>query len=212
MREGAANLRRRCDGAIELRVNGVFVMDDQEVGAERLLARRAGSDPGPTARDVLIGGLGLGYTLREVLAGAARRVVVAEIEAALPRWMRAGLLPGAELLADPRVELQVRDVRAVITGQPERSLDAILLDVDNGPDHLVLAGNAAVYERAFLAECALRLRPGGQLRIWSQADSAPLRANLAAIFLEVHAEQVPVRLQDRDECYWLLSGSVGDHG
>jgi hypothetical protein len=84
-------------------------------------------------------------------------------------------------------------------------LDAVLLDVDNGPDHLVHAGNAAVYGDAFVAECARILRPGGTLAVWSMADSPALRTTLAAHFADVETERVPVRLQGRDEAYWILT-------
>jgi hypothetical protein len=84
-------------------------------------------------------------------------------------------------------------------------LDAVLLDVDNGPDHLVHPGNAAVYGDAFVAECARILRHGGTLAVWSMADSPALRATLAAHFAAVEVERVPVRLQGRGEAYWILT-------
>lgn len=196
-------LRRRSDGAIELRVNGVFVMDDVETASERLLARSVVDAGG---RDVLVGGLGLGFTLRELLASEVTRVVVAELHAPIVGWMRDGTIPGADLLDDPRTEVVVDDVRAVVAGQPGRSLDAICLDVDNGPDFLVHDANAAVYGSDFVATCAGRLRPGGRLSIWSMADSEPVRAGLAEHFEQVEADCIDVRLQGRDEHYWILSG------
>ncbi|MET0449397.1 MAG: hypothetical protein ABW004_13365 [Aeromicrobium sp.] len=203
-----ASLRRRDDGAIELRVDGVFVMDDLETTSERLLARLA-IDEG--AREVLVGGLGLGFTARELLADPAiERVVVAELHGEIVEWMRGGAIDGADLLADPRLDVVVDDVREVVTRQPPESLDAIVLDVDNGPDFLVHAGNEAVYGAEFVAECALRLRPSGRLCIWSMADSAPLRSVLAEHFGAVEAIPVDVRLQDRDEHYWILTASRSD--
>lgn len=198
-------LRQRADGALELRVNGVFVMDDQETSSERLLAR-AVVDLG--AREVLVGGLGLGYTLRELLeAPTVERVVVAELHPEIVGWMRDGTIPGADLLADARTEVAVDDVRAVVAARAVGSLDAIVLDVDNGPDFLVHDANAAVYETWFVQVCAERLRPDGHLCIWSMAASAEVTAALAATFEQVTETPVPVRLQDRDEHYWLLAGS-----
>lgn len=198
-------LRQRADGALELRVNGVFVMDDQETSSERLLAR-AVVDLG--AREVLVGGLGLGYTLRELLAApTVERVVVAELHPEIVGWMRDGTIPGAELLADARTEVAVDDVRTVVAAQAVGSLDAIVLDVDNGPDFLVHDANAAVYETSFVQVCAERLRPDGHLCIWSMAASAEVTVALAATFEQVTETPVPVRLQDRDEHYWLLTGS-----
>lgn len=199
-----AQLRRRADGAIELRVNGVFVMDDVETSSERALAQSV-LDLG--AREILVGGLGLGFTLRALLhSPQVSRAVVAEMEPQIARWMADGTIPGADLLADPRTEVVIDDVRAVVAAQPPASLDAIVLDVDNGPDFLVHDANATVYEAPFIETCAARLRRGGHVCIWSMADSPPLRQALAAHLDEVSGEAVPVRLQGRDERYWILSG------
>jgi spermidine synthase len=200
-----ASLRRRDDGAVELRVDGVFVMDDVETTSERLLAHVA-LDAG--AREIVVGGLGLGFTARELLADpAVERVVVAELHAEIADWMRGGTIPGADVLADPRLELVIGDVRDVVAAQPDDTLDAIVLDVDNGPDFLVHPGNAEVYGTEFIAACARRLRPAGRLCIWSMADSPPLRSVLAEHFDEIAALPVDVRLQDRDEHYWILTAS-----
>jgi spermidine synthase len=203
-----ASLRRRDDGATELRVGGFFVMDDVETGSERRLARVA-VETG--ARDVLVGGLGLGFTARELLAVPdVQRVVVAELHGEIVDWMRTGAIDGADLLADPRLDVVVDDVRAVVDRQPPGSLDAIVLDVDNGPDFLVHPDNAAVYGTTFIAACARRLRPAGRLCVWSMADSVPLRSVLADHFDEVDAIAVDVRLQERDEQYWILTASGHD--
>lgn len=196
-------MRRRDDGALELRVNGVFVMDDIETSSERLLARQV-LEAG--ARKVLVGGLGLGFTARGLLAGPdVEHVVVAELHAEVVDLMRGGTIPGADLLADPRLEVVVGDVRDVVVAQPDGSLDAIVLDVDNGPDFLVHRANAAVYRDDFVAACAARLRPSGRLLVWSMADSPALRTVLARHLADVTATAVDVRLQDRDEQYWILS-------
>lgn len=158
---------------------------------------------------MLIGGLGLGHTLRTLLDSSdVTRVVVAELHGEIVDWMRAGTIPGAELLADPRTEVVVADVHHVVADQRPGSLDAICLDVDNGPDFLVHDENADLYEPGFVATCAARLRPDGHLSIWSMADSGPLRRTLAARFAEVHVEAVPVDLQGRDEHYWILTGTT----
>lgn len=186
--------RRRDDGATELRVNGMFVMDDLETTSERRLAQVAlehGAD------DVLVGGLGLGFTVRTLLADTSvKRVLVAELhdEVAV-----------AHRFDDPRLEVVVGDVCDLVAAQPDASTDAVLLDVDNGPGFLVHPGNAAVYGDEFVAGCARVLRPGGTLAVWSMADSPALRATLGSHLTDVRAESVPVRLQSRDEAYWIIS-------
>ncbi len=200
-----ATLRRRADGSVELRVNGVFVMDDVETSSERELAQDVLAHG---AREILVGGLGLGFTARELLeSSAVDRLIVAEIHGEIADWMRAGTIGGADLLSDDRLDLTIGDVRDIVERQPRGSLDAILLDVDNGPDFLVYDANAAVYQSGFIGTCAERLRTGGVLSLWSQDDSPPLRAALAEHFDRVVADCHPVRLQGRDEQYWIVRGS-----
>ena len=187
-------VRRRDDGALELRVNGVFVMDDAETTSERRLAEVV-LDRG--AQDVVVGGLGLGFTTQALLADErVRRVLVAELHPAVV---------AANEIADPRLEVVIGDVRDLVAAQADASADGVLLDVDNGPDSLVHPDNARVYGDAFVAECARVLRPDGTLAVWSMADSPALRATLGKHLDDVTAERVPVRLQGRDEAYWILS-------
>ncbi len=213
--------RRAADGALELRVNGVFVMDDRETATERLLARTtldsladaadaAGTvDPAdlPARRDgwhVLVGGLGLGFTLAEVLASPrVGSVVVAEIEAAVLDWHRAGLVPGSPL-PDERVTVEVADVRDVVRRLDPSAVDLILLDVDNGPGFLVYDDNAAVYGDVFLESCRDALVPGGVLAVWS-ADHAPdLVEALDSVFGSSVEHALPVTLGTRHTTYHLF--------
>lgn len=202
---GELLLRRREDGALELRVNGVFVMDDAETSSEELLASAALDAVLRPAR-VLVGGLGLGYTVRALLADArVESVLVAEIEPAVVQWMRDGLVPS--VLDDARVRVEVGDVRDVVLAQPPASLDGLLLDVDNGPDFLVYNENSALYESGFLGECRRRLAPGGVLTVWSSSASAALEAVMRDVFGGCEVRPVPVRLQGRDEAYYVYQGS-----
>ena len=82
----------------------------------------------------------------------------------------------------------------------------VLLDVDNGPDFLVHDANAGLYEGAGIAEAVRVLRPSGTLAVWSMADSPALRDALAEHLQDVQAGAVPVRLQGREEAYWVLTG------
>jgi len=176
---GDLALRRRGD-VLELVVNGVFAMDTAHTATEEALAAlalaeltgRAGAQA--AAWDVVVGGLGLGFTSRRLLEHpGVRSVLVVELHPALVTWARDGLVPSAAAtLADPRVRVLVGDVLDVLPACPPASADAVLLDVDNGPDFLVHQGNAAVYESAFLDAAARLLRPGGVLAVWS-ADPAP---------------------------------------
>lgn len=192
-------LSRGEDGATELRVNGIFVMDDRETQSEELLAEAAlGTGP----QRLLIGGLGLGFTVRAVLAHQrVQHVLVAEIEPALVDWMKAGLIPS--VLGDERVEIRLGDVREIVAALPAASYDTILLDVDNGPDYLVYDANAAVYRPDFLTECRRVLTAGGVLTVWSSTASADLAAALDTAFGSHTLTPVVVDLQGRDERYYV---------
>jgi spermidine synthase len=189
---------------LELRVNGVFVMDTAETGTERALARMA-LDLVASPRDVLIGGLGLGFTAHEVLGDArVERVVVAEIEDPIVQWLRKGTIPhGPTYLADSRLTVLTLDLADAVAEAGPGSYDLVLLDVDNGPGYLVHAHNAAVYEAPFLRAVRETLRPGGALAVWS-ADPAPsLERDLETVFGAVAVRPLDVRLQERAEQYWL---------
>jgi spermidine synthase len=198
---------------LELRVNGVFVMDTVETTSEVALARAA-LERVEEPRCVLVGGLGMGFTAHEVLADhRVEHVVVAEIEDALVRWFRDGTIPhGRAHLADDRLSVTVADVRQVIEEAPARSFDLILLDVDNGPDFLVYEANAALYEPTVLERARAALRPGAVLAVWSSTESPRLARALEAVFGTSSTTQHPVTLQGREETYWLHSARTAPPG
>ena len=180
---GEVVLRRRSRGDTavdELIVNGAFAMDSFETSSERALATL----PFPFAgARVLLGGLGLGYTASELLTQGIASLDVAELEPALVDWARQGVtvvLGG--VAADPRVRLRVADIATVLARRsPQGGWDAILLDVDNGPDFLIHPHNAALYGPAGLRVAYERLTPGGLLAVWCQGPSPALRETLEAL-------------------------------
>ncbi|MBU0825583.1 MAG: spermidine synthase [Alphaproteobacteria bacterium] len=147
----------------------------------------------PKAASLLIGGYGMGFTLRAALGvlGPDAKVAVAELVPGIIEWARG---PMAELAAgcldDPRVELVLGDVSKAI-GAAARRYDAILLDVDNGPDGLTREANEGLYSAAGLATAKAALRPGGILAIWSAAPDARFTRRLSAAGFQV--EEVGVR-------------------
>jgi spermidine synthase len=118
--------------------------------------------------------------------------------------MRDGTVPhGPALLADQRLRVVTADVRqAIAEGRPS-TYDLVLLDVDNGPGFLVHEANEEVYRADFLAGVARVLRPGGAVVVWSAAQAPDLLDALETVFGAATAVPLAVRLQSRDEQYWL---------
>lgn len=194
---GEVVLRRRGtgdDAVDELIVNGAFAMDSAETGSEQALADHAW--PGAT---VLVGGLGLGFTVTALLDGRVGSVDVVEIEDALVEWAYEGATPRLGRVArDPRVRLWVADVRTVLIEssartEPTGPWDVILLDVDNGPDFLIHADNAALYGAEALRSAYRRLTSGGVLAIWCQGAHAGLWAEMQALSPTAREERHVVR-------------------
>ncbi|MES2256452.1 MAG: hypothetical protein V4559_15610 [Pseudomonadota bacterium] len=145
-------------------------MSSSEIALAELACDRLRGRPNP---HILIGGYGMGFTLRAALAGfgADARITVAELVPAVLQWARG---PMAELtangLSDPRVNIREIDVGSLIASA-QASFDAILLDVDNGPDGLSRAANDGLYNLRGLHAARKALRPKGLLAIWSAAPN-----------------------------------------
>ena len=148
------------------------LMSTRQRGSEEALATMTCARIAATPRPhVLVGGYGMGFTLRAALAAlpADATVTVAEVLPDIIEWARGPMAEvAAGCLDDPRVHLVVGDVVKVIDTSPG-TFDAILLDVDNGPDGLVRPDNNRLYSRRGLATVGEALRPGGVLAIWSAA-------------------------------------------
>jgi spermidine synthase len=204
---GDVVLRRRTSptaaDVVELRVNGVFVMDTLETTSEIELAAQA-LDLVDEPASVLVGGLGLGFTLQRVLADVrVERAVVVEIEEPLIEWMRNGTVPhGPALLADSRATVVNADI-AMAIAEARSTYDLVLLDVDNGPGYLVHEGNEAVYEEPFLRRCHEILSAGGVLVIWSANPAPELLTAMRVVFGAAEEQAHDVLLQDRPEQYHL---------
>jgi spermidine synthase len=184
-RDGELTLHRR-GAELSIRIDGQELMNSRLHASEDALgALTAARVAERSVPRLLVGGLGMGFTLAAALAelepGASVQVV--ELVPAVVSWNREhlGHLAGHPL-RDPRVEVRVSDVGAVIRGA-SGAYDAILLDVDNGPEGLTRAGNDALYGRAGLAAAYAALRPGGVLAVWSaRPDEAFARRLRAAGF------------------------------
>lgn len=207
---GELALVRRVDGVLQLRVGGVLVMESDDDASEVLLAER-GLPPLAGGRlRVLVGGLGLGSTAARLLQDARlHELVVVEVEPALVRWSREGLLPvAARVLADRRTHVVVGDVRRELARRSQERpgvLDAVLLDVDNGPDQLVAAANADLYREGALADAAACVRTGGRVVVWSATRAPALEDALERAVGPVVVEEVRPAGRGTEVTYVLLA-------
>lgn len=173
--KGDITLRRR-GTEFSIRIAGIELMNSRLHGSEDALAKLTCSRlKGKPNLRILIGGLGMGYTLSAALEQSRRdtRIIVSELIPAVVRWNREhlGHLAGMPL-DDPRVAVEEEDVAKIIR-QRRSAWDAILLDVDNGPEGLTRQANDCLYSRSGLKTSFLALRPRGILAIWSsKADEA----------------------------------------
>lgn len=202
---GVISLRRRFDLSVradvyEVKLDDEHVMSSLFTVAEKELARLGLARTSGTELDVLIGGLGLGYTAQEALCcDRVRTLTVVEFSDAVIDWHQRDLLPDtAGLAGDDRVALLCADFFAGATDavgfdprDPGRTFDAILLDIDHSPRHVLHEPHAGFYTREGLHAASARLAPGGVFAMWS--DDPPdedFTAVLASVFTDVAAESV----------------------
>lgn len=187
---------RRHGELLQIIANGCFLMDTSDGRSERLLvdAAYAALDGRPQP-GVLIGGLGVGFSLAHAAADRRwGRITVVERELAIIDWHLDGPLSGrsADALADPRTRVVAADLLRHLN-ETSDTYDALCLDIDNGPRWTVTDDNGSLYSPAGLACCARVLRPGGVLTVWSAAPSPDFEETLwNAGFQQVRTEEVLV--------------------
>jgi spermidine synthase len=187
---------RRHGALLQIIANGCFLMDTSDGRSERLLVDAAlDTLDGRALPEVLIGGLGVGFSLAHAAANPRwGRITVVERESAVIDWHRAGPLArvSAEALADPRTRIVETDLVGYLR-ETSATFDALCLDIDNGPGWTVTEDNGGLYAPAGLADCARVLRPGGVLAVWSAKPSPEFEGSLRnAGFQRVHTEEIPV--------------------
>lgn len=202
---GDISLRRRREPSLgvdvyEVKLGDEFLMSSLFTVAEIELARLGLADAPGTDLDVVVGGLGLGYTAQAVLTDRrVRSLVVVEAVGEVIRWHQSGLLPDtAGLASDPRIRLQDGDFFAMADGEvgfdpaaSGRRFDAVLVDIDHTPRHALHPSHAAFYTPTGLRRLARHLHPGGVFALWSDDPPDPdFRAALGTVFGTVDAHVV----------------------
>lgn len=215
-RLGALSLRRRRElplgvDVYEIKLDEKYLMSSLFTAAEVELARLALRALPDCDADVLVGGLGLGYTAQAVLEHErVRSVVVVEALAEVISWHKHGLLPlGPQITSDARSRLVHGDFFAMLASpdrafdaeRPARRFHAILVDIDHSPSHLLDPSHAALYSPAGLRRLAGCLQPGGVFGLWSNdPPDAEFQAALEEAFesAAAHVVAFPNHQQDRD--------------
>jgi spermidine synthase len=194
--------------------DGQGLMSSRMHGSEEALAtlgcRRARTLTRPC---VLVGGLGMGFTLRAALdfLPPDAQLLVAELVPAVVEWNRGPLGPLAQHpLDDPRVRVEEADVAAVLRAHPGR-FDAVLLDVDNGPAAFTAASNASLYDVQGVAAARGALRPDGVLAVWSARDDRAYERRLRAAGFQVQREHVRSRLKRGGSRHTILLAHLAPH-
>ena len=192
---GGDELRLMQRGAeFSIMAGAIALMSSRIKGSEEALARLAADRIGARPKaSVLIGGLGMGFTLRAAQAalGKDAKLVVAELVPTVIAWARGPLRPVfGDCLDDPRVSVIEGDVSGFMAGR-KGAYDAILLDVDNGPSPLTRDSNEAIYGMAGLSAARTALKPGGVLAVWSAEQNPAFTKRLVTSGFAV--EEVKVR-------------------
>jgi spermidine synthase len=212
---GDISLRRRREPSLhvevyEVRLGDEYLMSSLFTVAEIELARLGLASLSGDDISVVVGGLGLGYTARAVLEDPrVADLVVVEALAPVIDWHQRQLLPfAAELTSDPRTRLVQGDFFAMVSAergldpdQPGRRFDAILVDIDHTPRHVLHPSHALFYEPAGLRRLAAQLLPGGVFGLWSNDPPDPeFTATLADVFATAvgHVVSFPNPLQGRE--------------
>ena len=188
----------RRDQEYTILANGKSLMSSRMHGSEEAMATLACRDR-PTIEQpyILIGGLGMGFTLRATLdlLPPDAMVVVAELLPVVVEWNRGPLGPLARHpLKDKRVRVDVNDVAATLSSNPGR-FDAVLLDVDNGPSAFATSNNSRLYDNQGLATARTALKRGGVLAVWSAQQDRKFEQRLRYAGFRVEVEQVRGRLK-----------------
>jgi spermidine synthase len=200
---GDVSLRRRFDPVLDTDVFEVLLGDEYLMSsaftvAEEELAHLSLAQLTGRGLSVVVGGLGLGCTAAAALADSrVTSLRVVDAFGAVIEWHRRGLLPVSQALLDDRCQLIMADFFDGLTDasswglDPDASVDAVLLDIDHSPRHLLHPDHAVLYDRRGLASLAARLRPGGVFGLWS--DDPPderFLVELGAVFGAVEAHTV----------------------
>jgi spermidine synthase len=217
---GELVLRRRKSLAVpdavvyEVKLNDEFLMSSLVNESEKALARLALDAAGDHACDVLLGGLGLGYTAVEALTyKKVRRLTIVEYLQPVIGWHRRGLVPAAALLEDPRCHMMQGDFFDCVSGAPDTPLryEIILVDIDHSPESLLHPRHATFYTRQGLERLTEHLKPPGIFALWSAGEpSNAFMEAMLSVFSRVDSQEIAFFNPHFgiQESNWIIMGRV----
>ncbi|MDQ8183636.1 spermine synthase [Pelagicoccus sp. SDUM812005] len=186
------------DGAYSINFSGQELMHSKASASEKLLGKLGGESlPKDQPSRMLIGGLGLGFTLQQALAhcGPDATLEVLELAPEVIDWNREHLQElNGKCIDDPRVQLQVADATVVLRKAEPESYDCILLDIDNGPVAMVQKGNANLYSKSGVRTIKSVLKPGGSAIFWSAGPDEKFALRLKQAGFQVKA--IPAKVHE----------------
>ena len=194
----------------EVTLNHEFLMSSYNTDSERAISNRSIEIHGGRNLQALVGGLGLGYTARELLIhDNVASVEVVEFLPQVIEWLRSGLVPlSAELNAAAHLMLTAGDVYQRLQDEPREQFDLIVIDVDHSPSDRLGEVDHAFYTAAGLSRAKAHLRTGGVLAVWSYAESSSFSEALRSTFAQVHVEPIKTTntLVGHEQTDWLFFG------
>jgi len=218
MSDGTVFSLHKHDGKFYLKYNGFDLMSTALTFSEQMLADIGcadlleGKSTRPEHPSILIGGLGLGFTLKRTLelVGSPATVEVAELMPPLIEWNRTFLVEhNGPLLEDPRTKITQGDLFNILSSKQKGTYDALLLDIDNTPDDLITAGNARLYSQSFLAKIRGVIKPSGCVAYWLSEPAPKFKKCLikAGFTIEEHAAKPHEKSKRARHCIYIARRS-----
>ncbi|MBC2605873.1 spermidine synthase [Pelagicoccus albus] len=202
------------DGAFSINYSGQELMHSKASASEKLLGKIGGESlPSEQASRLLIGGLGLGFTLASALEACGPEVVIEVYELApeVIEWNRQFLQDlNGKAIDDPRVQLHVADATAAIRKAEPETYDCLLLDIDNGPIAMVQKGNTNLYSKSGVRVIKSALKPGGSAIFWSAGPDEKFAARLKQAGFQVTAIPAKVHEGAKRAAYLLYKATKAD--
>lgn len=194
----------------EVTLNHEFLMSSYNTDSERIISNRSVEIHGGESLSALVGGLGLGYTARELTNDPhVAKVEVVEYLPEVVQWLRDGLVPlSDELNAATNLSIVSGDVYERLWNPPQQKYDLIVIDVDHSPSDQLSEDENQFYTEAGLVNAKRHLHEGGVLAVWSYADNSAFSEALRSVFTKVHAEPVTTTndLVGVEQTDWLFFG------